>query len=78
MLATFAVMVAGMVPWVFSPLLFHNEMSLLLILLMIANLVVGLMILPGYIAWRRPNFITRYLTAEARQRGAVSAGRAAL
>jgi hypothetical protein len=76
-LATFAVMVAGMVPWVFSPLLFHNEMSLLLILLMIANLVAGLLILPGYIAWRRPNFITRHLTGEARERGAV-AGRAAL
>jgi predicted RND superfamily exporter protein len=77
-LATFAVMVAGMVPWVFSPLLFHNEMSLLLILLMVANLVVGLLILPGYIAWRQPNFIARYLTAEARERRAASAGRAAL
>jgi uncharacterized protein len=77
-LATFAVMVAGIVPWVFSPLLFHNEMSLLLILLMVANLVVGLLILPGYIAWRHPNFITRHLTAEARERGAVTAGRAAL
>ena len=57
--ATFAVMVGGMLPWVFSPLLFHNEMSVLLILLMAANLVVGLFILPGYVAWRRPHFITR-------------------
>jgi predicted RND superfamily exporter protein len=77
--ATFAVMLGGMVPWVFSPLLFHNEMSVLLILLMVANLVVGLFIVPGYIAWQRPGFITRYATAEARaQRGGAAAGRAAL
>jgi predicted RND superfamily exporter protein len=72
--ATFAVMVGGMLPWVFSPLLFHNEMSVLLILLMVANLLVGLWILPGYIAWRRPRFITRYAGGGQ----AESAGRAAL
>jgi predicted RND superfamily exporter protein len=72
---TFLVMVGGIVPWVFSPLLFHNEMSVLLILLMAANLVVGLLILPGYISWRQPRFITRYATGEAR---APAAGRAAL
>ncbi|MBV8362034.1 MAG: MMPL family transporter, partial [Deltaproteobacteria bacterium] len=77
---TFAVMVGGIVPWVFSPLLFHNEMSVLLILLMAANLVVGLVILPGYISWRRPRFVTRYTAAEGRgvQRGDAMAGRAAL
>lgn len=76
---TFAVMIGGILPWVFSPLLFHNEMSVLLILLMVANLVVGLFILPGYIAWRRPRFVTRYATAEGRaQRGSPAAGRAAL
>jgi predicted RND superfamily exporter protein len=74
--ATFAVMVGGMVPWVLSPLLFHNEMSVLLILLMTANLVVGLWILPGYIAWRRPRFVTRYATAL--QPSEPAAGRAAL
>src|SRR5229473_3083781 len=58
--ATFAVMVAGMLPWVFSPLLFHNEMSVLLILLMSANMIAGLLILPAVIAWTRPRFITRY------------------
>jgi uncharacterized protein len=58
--ATFAVMVGGMLPWVFSPLLFHNEMSVMLILLMSANLIVGLLILPAFIAWRRSKFITRY------------------
>jgi uncharacterized protein len=78
--ATFAVMVGGILPWVFSPLLFHNEMSVLLILLMIANLVVGLFILPAYIAWRRPRFVSRYApTAEGRaQRRGAAAGRAAL
>jgi predicted RND superfamily exporter protein len=57
--ATFLVIVGGMIPWVFSPLLFHNEMSVLLILLMIANLLIGALVLPAYIAWRRPRFITR-------------------
>jgi uncharacterized protein len=77
--ATFAVMVGGILPWVFSPLLFHNEMSVLLILLMVANLIVGLLILPGYIAWRQPRFVTRYATAQERaQRGGPAAGRAAL
>jgi uncharacterized protein len=71
--ATFAVMVGGIVPWVFSPLLFHNEMSLLLILLMAANLVAGVLILPAYIAWRQPRFITRYLS---RERGDQRAGAA--
>ncbi len=57
---TFAVMVGGTLPWVLSPLLFHNEMSVMLILLMAANLAVGLLILPGFIALRRSRFITRY------------------
>ena len=75
--ATFAVMVGGILPWVFSPLLFHNEMSVLLILLMAANLVVGLLILPGYIAWRRPRFLTRYAAGESAERQSGAAGRAA-
>jgi len=58
--STFAVMVGGIFAWVFSPLLFHSEMSLLLILLMTTNLIVGLLLLPALIAWRRPRFITRY------------------
>jgi predicted RND superfamily exporter protein len=76
--ATFAVTVGGILPWVFSPLLFHNEMSVLLILLMVANLVVGLLILPGYIAWRRPRFLARYAAAEPAERRSGAAGRAAL
>jgi hypothetical protein len=53
----------------FSPLLFHNEMSLLLIFLMGTNIL----ILPACIAGRRPNFVTHYRTAaasEARMAGA--------
>src|SRR5229473_1050475 len=70
--STFAVMVGGILPWAFSPLLFQNEMSLLLIFLMGTNMIAGVLILPAYIAWRRPNFVTRYRTAavsEARMAG---------
>ena len=35
-------MIGGILPWVFSPLLFHNEMSVLLIFLMGANMIAGL------------------------------------
>jgi predicted RND superfamily exporter protein len=62
---TFAAMVGGILPWAFSPLLFHNEMSLLLIFLMGTNMIADVVILPAYIAWRRPNFVTRYRTAAA-------------
>jgi predicted RND superfamily exporter protein len=58
--STYAVMVGGMFAWVFSPLLFHSEMSILLILLMSTNLVAGQLIMPVLIGWRRPRFITRY------------------
>jgi hypothetical protein len=58
--STFAVMIGGIVPWVFSPLLFHNEMSVLLIFLMGTNMIAGVLILPAFIAWRRPRFIARY------------------
>jgi len=56
-LATFVVIVGGIVPWIFSPLLFHNEMSILLIILMFTNVIMGLLILPAYIAWARPRFV---------------------
>ena len=69
--STYAVMVGGMLAWVFSPLLFHSEMSVLLILLMSTNLVAGLLIIPTLIAWRRPQFITRY---EVGNRAAPPAG----
>ena len=57
---TFAVMIGGILPWAFSPLLFHNEMSVLLIFLMGTNMIAGVLILPAFIAWRRPRFISRY------------------
>ncbi len=63
--STFAVMVGGILPWAFSPLLFHNEMSVLLIFLMGTNMIAGVLILPAFIAWRRPRFITRYQPAGA-------------
>jgi predicted RND superfamily exporter protein len=58
--STYAVMVGGMLAWVFSPLLFHSEMSILLILLMSTNLIAGLLIMPALISWIRPPFITRF------------------
>ncbi len=58
--STFAVMIGGILPWAFSPLLFHNEMSVLLIFLMGTNMIAGVLILPAFIAWRRPRFIARY------------------
>ena len=48
---TFAVMVGGILAWVFSPLLFHSEMSLLLVLLMTTNLIAGVLLLPALIGW---------------------------
>jgi predicted RND superfamily exporter protein len=68
---TFAVMIGGIAPWVFSPLLFQNEMSELLILLMSANVIVGLLILPALIAWWRPRFITRYESSAGGQKTAA-------
>ncbi|MGH7932639.1 MAG: efflux RND transporter permease subunit [Candidatus Binataceae bacterium] len=54
---TFLVMIGGIMPWVFSPLLFHTEMSTLLIFLMATNMIAGCVILPCYISWARPKFI---------------------
>jgi uncharacterized protein len=53
---TFLVMIGGIIPWVFSPLLFHTEMSTLLIFLMGTNMIAGVIILPCYLSWARPNF----------------------
>jgi len=57
-IATFLVIVAGLAPWALSPLLFQNEMSLILILLMVTNLLAAMLILPALIAWMRPHFLT--------------------
>jgi predicted RND superfamily exporter protein len=71
--STFAVMVGGILPWAFSPLLFHNEMSVLLIFLMGTNMIAGVLVLPSYIAWRRPAFVTRFLSAPPLATKAVGA-----
>jgi predicted RND superfamily exporter protein len=57
--STFSVMVGGILPWVFSPLLFHNQMAVLLTFLMATNMIAGILILPAYIARFRPKFISR-------------------
>ncbi len=62
---TFVVMVGAVIPWAFSPMLFHNEMSILLTFLMCTNMIAGVLILPAYIAWARPAFISRHEAGEA-------------
>jgi hypothetical protein len=57
--------VGEILPWAFSALLFHNEMSLLLIFLMGTNMMAGVLILPAYLAWWRLNLVTRYRIAAA-------------
>jgi predicted RND superfamily exporter protein len=57
---TFVVMVGGIIPWAFSPMLFHNNMSILLTFLMCTNMIAGVIVLPAYIAWARPRFVRRY------------------
>ncbi|MGA2410629.1 MAG: MMPL family transporter [Candidatus Binataceae bacterium] len=69
--STFAVMIGGILPWAFSPLLFHNEMSVLLIFLMATNMIAGELILPSYIAWRRPRFIAQYEKRPPERRAAA-------
>ncbi|MGH8013388.1 MAG: MMPL family transporter, partial [Candidatus Binataceae bacterium] len=54
---TFLVMIGGILPWCFSPLLFHTEMATLLIFLMATNMIAGVIILPCYVSWARPKFI---------------------
>jgi predicted RND superfamily exporter protein len=71
-LATFSVIIGGLAPWVFSPVLFHNEMSVLLIILMFTNVIMGLSILPAYIAWARPRFIFGGVEEARRQKEQVA------
>jgi predicted RND superfamily exporter protein len=72
--STFAVMIGGILPWAFSPLLFHNEMAVLLIFLMGTNMIAGVLILPTFIAWRRPRFIARYEMTSGAKGGIAAAG----
>lgn len=54
---TFLVMIGGIFPWMFSPLLFHSQMSTLLIFLMGTNMIAGCIVLPCYLSWARPKFV---------------------
>jgi uncharacterized protein len=54
------VMIGGIIPWAFSPALFHNNMSILLAVLMLLNAVAGVFVLPAFIAWSRSGFICRF------------------
>jgi len=56
---TFIVIIGGIVPWVFSPMLFHYQMSVLLILLMVTNLLAGTVVVPALIVWTRPRFMLK-------------------
>ncbi|MBF6567878.1 MAG: MMPL family transporter [Candidatus Binataceae bacterium] len=58
--STFSVMVGGIALWAFSPLLFHSEMSVLLMFLMGTNMIAGVLVLPCYIAWARPKFVVKH------------------
>jgi predicted RND superfamily exporter protein len=71
---TFLVMIGGIIPWVFSPLLFHSEMSTLLIFLMATNMVAGVIILPCYLSWARPKFVFggKWMIRERELRAAAS------
>ena len=71
-LATFSVIVGGLAPWMFSPVLFHNQMAVLLIILMFTNLVMGLSILPAYVAWARPRFIFGGAAEELRPKDRIA------
>ena len=72
-LSTFAVMIGGVVLWAFSPLRFHSEMSLLLVFLMFTNMVSGVLILPCYIAWARPRFISHFERLDEAEATALTA-----
>ena len=56
----------------FSPVLFHSQMAVLLIILMFTNLVMGLSILPAYVARARPRFIFGGVTEEQRPRERIT------
>src|SRR5208337_4846696 len=55
-----SIMIGALIPWMFSPALFHANMSLMLALLMLLNAVAGVLVLPAFIAWSKADFITRH------------------
>ena len=56
---TATMMTAGVVFWYFSPLRFQAEMGFLLGILMMANMLVGIVVLPAIINIIKPKFIMR-------------------
>jgi predicted RND superfamily exporter protein len=69
-----AIMLGGLIPWMFSPALFHFNMSLMLALLMGLNAIAGVMVLPAFIAWSRAKFITRYAPPQVPPHAAQASG----
>jgi len=59
-LSTFCVMIGGILPWVFSPAQFHHHMGTLLTILLATNVLAGVWIVPAFISWSGPGFITRH------------------
>ena len=59
-LSTFCVMIGGILPWAFSPAEFHHHMGALLTILLVTNVLAGFWIVPAFIYWLGPGFITRY------------------
>ncbi len=59
-LSTFCVMIGGILPWVFSPAQFHHHMAMLLTILLATNVLAGVWLIPAFISWSGPGFITRH------------------
>lgn len=59
-LSTFCVMIGGILPWAFSPAQFHHHMGVLLTILLATNVLAGVWIIPAFISWSGPGFITRH------------------
>ena len=74
-LSTFCVMIGGILPWVFSPAEFHHHMAMLLTILLVTNVLAGLWIVPAFISWSSPGFVTRHewIMKEAIERGLATA-----
>jgi len=54
------VILAGVLPWAFSPALFHHQMAAVVAMLLPVNLLATLAVLPAAISWLTPRFITRF------------------
>ena len=79
-LSTSCVMIGGTLPWTFSPALFHHHMGVLLTVLLATNVLAGVWILPAFISWSGPGFITRHEWGpeEEGERRIAAAGRLAV